>query len=196
MQKKYKYIVSFIVIAILYSACGKDDTAYPRPRGFYRIDFPEKKYQRTTEDLPFSFEIPYYSNLQGTETDGKQFQTNVQFGWYNATLYCSYKQDTSLIEHVSFAKKMAYEHQHVARKIEEIPFVNKENKVYGLMYEVEGDKVASNYSFYIIDSVDRYFRGSFYFNISPNADSLNPVLDYLKTDLDHLIQSFRWESEF
>jgi gliding motility-associated lipoprotein GldD len=184
-----------ILLLIMMISCGSDETAYPRPRGFYRIDFPEKKYERTSEALPFSFERPIYSNLQGTQTDGAQFQTNVQFGWYNATLYCSYKQDTNLVEHVSFAKKMAYEHQRVARSIEEVPFLNKEENVYGLMYAIDGDQVASNYSFYLMDSVDRFFRGSFYFNETPNADSLQPVLDFLKEDLDHIIQSFRWEAE-
>jgi hypothetical protein len=33
-----------------------------------------------------------------------------------------------------------------------------------------------------------------YFDATPNADSLKPVLDFLQVDMDHLVSSFRWKT--
>ena len=56
---------------------------------------------------------------------------------------------------------------------------------------MEGN-VASNYQFFLTDSTNRFFRGAMYFNMRPNADSLQPVTDFVKADLEVLIESFEW----
>ncbi len=201
MQKKSKwfFLLGIIILAggiIPFIWGGSDDTSYPRPRGYFRIDFPEKKYEPIHDSLaPFSFETPWYSNIANAETDGTQWKANLQFGWYNATLHCFYIKDSNLAAHVDFAREMAYTHKEMARKIEPVPLLHPENDTYGLMYEIEGEKVASNYSFYLIDSVNQYFRGALYFNQKPNSDSLAPVIDYLKADIDHLISTFKWDAK-
>ena len=173
-------------------SCSKDDQSYPRPRGYFRIDFPIKEHKASSSILPFSFDHPTYSRVTQIKSDGQQWQTNLEFPLFNATLHCAYFNDSNLTEHVRFAKTMAYKHKSTAQSIDEVPYRNPTNNVYGLLYDIKGEKVASNYSFYLMDSSSRFFRGSFYFNQTPNADSLKPVLAYLKKDLDHLIQSFAW----
>jgi len=185
-------LTMLVLLGCLVSSCGKDNTSYPRPRGYFRIDFPDKIYRQTAEDLPFSCELPTYSIFSDSKREVNQWQANLQYPRYNATLHCVFIEDSNLVDHVDFAKTMAYKHRSNAKSIEEIPFVNTPENVYGLIYEIKGEKVACNYSFYLIDSTERFFRGALYFNQAPNSDSLKPVLDFLHSDLKHMIHSFAW----
>ena len=69
--------------------------------------------------------------------------------------------------------------------------MNEENKVYGVLYDIHGNS-ASNLQFFATDSIENFLRGSLYFNTIPNADSLQPVKDYIKEDLQNLIESLKW----
>ena len=191
-----KLVITFFTLGLMMFACSEDDKSYPRPRGYFRIDFPVKTYQTSSSILPFQFDHPTYSQLSQTKSDGRQCQTNLEFPRYNATLHCAYLNDSNLNEHIRFAKTMAYKHKSTAQSIDEIPFRNDSSNVFGLLYDIQGEKVASNYSFYIMDRSSRFFRGSFYFNQTPNSDSLKPVLAFLKKDLDRLIQSFSWSNHY
>jgi len=191
------YVLSaLLLLAGLVNSCGNDNGSYPRPRGYFRIDFPDKNYRLSARDFPFSCELPSYSIFSGSKSEGNQWQANLQYPGYNATLHCVFIADSNLVDHVDFAKTMAYKHRSNAKSIEEIPFVNDQEHVYGLMYEIKGEKVACNYSFYLIDSTERFFRGALYFNQTPNSDSLKPVLDFLHSDLKHMIQSFSWATAY
>ena len=64
-----------------------------------------------------------------------------------------------------------------------------------MLLKVGGD-AASNVQFYITDRESHFLNGSLYFKQSPNADSLQPVIDFVRADMEHLLASFRWkESE-
>jgi hypothetical protein len=42
--------------------------------------------------------------------------------------------------------------------------------------------------------MDHHFlRGALYFNTAPNIDSMGPVVDFVKKDMDHLIETFQWK---
>jgi gliding motility-associated lipoprotein GldD len=53
--------------------------------------------------------------------------------------------------------------------------------------------VASAVQFFITDSTEHFLRGSLYFNCRPNRDSLNPVIDFLREDILHLIETTEWK---
>ena len=61
---------------------------------------------------------------------------------------------------------------------------NEKEKVYGLTYNFSGN-TATIYQFFLTDSTKHFLRGSMYFNLPPNPDSLDPVSIYIKEDLEH-----------
>jgi gliding motility-associated lipoprotein GldD len=65
--------------------------------------------------------------------------------------------------------------------------------VFGLVYEISGSDAASTYQFYLTDSTKNFVRGALYFDLVPNNDSLAPVIDFLKKDVEHMITTFRWK---
>jgi hypothetical protein len=38
-------------------------------------------------------------------------------------------------------------------------------------------------------------RGALYFNNTPRLDSIQPVLKFVKKDIDTMIKTFRWKGE-
>jgi len=74
-------------------------------------------------------------------------------------------------------------------------YLDPDHEVYGLIYDIKGSDAASSYQFYLTDSLSKFVRGALYFNLVPNNDSLSPVIDFLKVDLEHMITSFRWKNQ-
>jgi gliding motility-associated lipoprotein GldD len=66
--------------------------------------------------------------------------------------------------------------------------------VYGLVYQISGSDAASTYQFYLTDSTKNFVRGALYFDLVPNNDSLSPVIEFLKKDIEHMIMTFKWKN--
>jgi gliding motility-associated lipoprotein GldD len=64
--------------------------------------------------------------------------------------------------------------------------------VHGVYYDVGGN-AASAVQFFATDSNKHYLRGALYFNVTPNADSLQPMVEFLSKDIEHLIKTLRWK---
>ena len=83
-------------------------------------------------------------------------------------------------------------HQVKSTGIDETIIVRDSSQVYGLVYDIAGN-TASNVQFYLTDSTHHFMRGALYFNSVPNIDSLKIVVDYLRKDIVHMIQTFQWK---
>ena len=80
-----------------------------------------------------------------------------------------------------------------ADAIKEQVISNQENKVFGILYDLKGN-TASAVQFYVTDSVKHYLRGSLYFAAEPDADSLEPVINFFRGDIVHLIETLKWKN--
>lgn len=187
-------VAIIILLAIAGTSCKK--VATPRPRGYFRIDLPEHEYKTYEGECPFMFDIPTYAFIVKNEDDNCWF--NVYFPNQKATIYLTYRTidnnpnindlDTLLND----AHDFVYKHTIKADAIEEILFANDSAHVYGTLYDIKGN-VASQIQFYVTDSVKHFMRGSLYFDCRPNKDSLAPVVDFIHTDIEHLMESFEWK---
>lgn len=187
----YKFITIVLLTTILFG-CKQNYT--PKPRGYFRIDLPEKEYRTTPNELLYSFEYSKYSFLQEhSNSPKKHYWINIVYPKLNAKVHLSYKPvENSINAYTEDAREFVYKHTIKADAISETPYVNIEKKVYGLMYEIKGD-AASNSQFYITDSVNHFLRGALYFNAVPNKDSLAPVINYINADIKHIIETFNWK---
>jgi gliding motility-associated lipoprotein GldD len=71
-------------------------------------------------------------------------------------------------------------------------YISKPGKS-GIFYELDGS-TATNAQFFITDSTHHFLRGALYFNSVPNIDSLKIVVDFIKKDILHLINTTSWKS--
>ena len=187
-----------ILSSMLVSCIGNEDenTSAPKPRAFYRLTFPEKKYKVYESDCPFTFEIPVYSSIETDKSKNTEpCWINLVYPLYKAQLHISYKEVLhNLPQYLDDSRELAIRHQVKASGLEEQVILNKKEKVYGLLYEIAGNS-ASSVQFYVTDSTHHFLRGSLYFDCPPNIDSLKIVIDFLHKDVEHLIETFKWKNE-
>ena len=68
--------------------------------------------------------------------------------------------------------------------------------MYGLTYKIEGSGAASPYQFFLTDSASHFVRGALYFNMKPNNDSLEPVIDFISKDIEHMLNTMEWNDSY
>jgi gliding motility-associated lipoprotein GldD len=64
--------------------------------------------------------------------------------------------------------------------------------VEGIYFSLKGNTATAN-QFFLTDSTHHFLRGALYFDAAPNEDSLRTVNEFLKQDLQHLINTLRWK---
>jgi gliding motility-associated lipoprotein GldD len=192
-----RYTILFSVILCL-SACTEE--GMPKPKGYFRIDFPTKKYQSYSANCPLSFEYPVYCLIEQMPVkseDGKaqeKCRFNISFPIQKARLHFSlFEAGKDLPQMIEETRKLAYKHVIKASAIDELDIYEPNKKLYGTVYEIGGN-TASNIQFYATDSAQHFLRGSLYFWASPNADSLAPVLSFIRADIKHLISTLEWKN--
>lgn len=182
----------YIITMLLFLACKPD--YFPKPRGYYRIDLPEKEYTAFKADCPFTFEYPEYTSIQ-VVNDPSLCWYNLAFPAYNAKIHLTYKpiytQD-DLIQFTEDIRKIVYKHTIKADAIKENLYTDPTRELYGILYDIKGN-TASQVNFFVTDSTNHFLSGALYFNTSPNYDSLAPVIQFFREDIVHLIETLAWE---
>jgi gliding motility-associated lipoprotein GldD len=184
------------MLVLLLSACGGNRDYSPKPRGFFRIEFPAKAYQQYIGGCPFTFNYPTYAKVELDSMRGsKPCWLNVQFPQFNGTLHLSYEDITSKKEFnelVEDSHLFVSKHTIKASSIDEGGIAYPDRKVYGIYYTIDGN-TASNAQFFVTDSTRHYLRGALYFRADPRLDSIQPVLTFIKKDMDILIKTLKWK---
>lgn len=190
-----KLIHAFFMLIplVLFFSCT--DSYTPKPRGYFRIEFPDHEYTAFNDMAPFSFEIPKYSFIAPDSSSmAEPHWYNLVFPSMKGKIHLSYKTlNNDLSKYVEDSRLLAYKHTIKADDIIDHPFIDPKNKVYGIMYEIKGN-AASPFQFFATDSSKHFIRGSLYFNVYPNKDSLAPVFTFIKEDIVHLIETIRWKN--
>jgi gliding motility-associated lipoprotein GldD len=192
---KIRNIHYAVFLIILVSGFSCREISVPKPRGYFRISLPEKKYLKYDAICPFVFEYPSYSKISydvGNKNEPCWF--NIEFPGYNAKIYITYKEVNNNFEAImeDSYKLDVKNHTIKADAINETPWQNNEGKVYGILYDLKGN-TASAVQFYVTDSIKHFLRGSLYFAVQPNKDSLAPVIDFFRADILHMIETFNWK---
>lgn len=199
--KRIFFLFFFTMVYGLWTMVTSCNSSYtPKPRGYYKINFPGKKYQVFEEaGYPYSFEYPVYakvvkdSTFFGEATENPWW-INVDFPQFSGRIYVSYKEigknkfDT-LVKH-AFA--LTGKHTSKAYSIDDT-IITTPNHVTGVFFTVGGEVATAN-QFFLSDSTKHFLRGALYFDATPNADSLGIVNKFLVEDMKHLINTLRWRN--
>jgi len=189
-------IFGFLVFSLLLS-CNSD--YIPKPRGYFRIDFPKHDYQNFNQpDFPYSFQYPVYGNIiRDTAFFGDKpenpYWINIDFPRFHARIYISYKQVEGNFDKLrEDAYKMTYKHTYKASSIED-SIISTPLGVHGIFFNVGGNAATAK-QFFVSDSTRHFLRGALYFDTAPNSDSLSIVNAFLQEDMNHLINTLRWKN--
>lgn len=192
-----KYIFSICLIAIILTGCFSGGDYTPKPRGYFKIDLPKKAYQKYEGTCNYTFDYPVYASVfADSSKNARPCWLNVAFPQFNSRIHLSYQPFTSTETFnalVEDARKLAFTHTVKATAIDEAYINYPDHRVYGIYYTIKGN-TASSVQFFLTDSTKNYLRGALYFHEQPRQDSIQPVLDFVKKDIDVLIKSFRWKN--
>lgn len=183
------------LLLILFSAIvltGCEETFVAKPRGYFRIALPEKQYVEYNAPCNTTFDIPSFAKVEIINQSADSCWYNLYFPRYKARIHCTYLRfDGSVTPLIEDAYNFAFKHEVKANAIRRSEFKQDSTSTFGMLYELTGD-VASPLQFFVSDSTSHFLRGSLYFHHHSNADSVQPVVDYFKADIEHLMQTIQW----
>ena len=185
----------FFLLIFTFSVSSCSENYTPKPRGYFRISFPDKSYKKFESAEPYQFEIPEYSFVQKDSSEmSENWWYNLIFPNMKGILHISYKNiNNNLTDYIEDSRSLAFKHTIKADAINEELFIDRDKSIYGVLDEIKGN-AASPYQFFVTDSTKHFVRGALYFNVHPNKDSLAPVFSFIKTDIIHLIKSVEWKN--
>lgn len=194
---RFKNIIFLSLVLFLgVTACRNNDYS-PKPKAYFRIEFPRKVYTRFDQPVPYGFEYPTYATIEQDQSrDAQKSWYNLHFKQFNGYLHLTYYDVSGRKEYdemVEDARKLAFKHTIKASAIDQKLINYPDKKVYGIYYAIEGN-TASSVQFFLTDSAKHYFRGALYFNERPQFDSIAPVISFIKKDIDTLISTFKWKN--
>ena len=204
-----------LICSLFFFSCNSVYTS--KKTGYFKIDFPEHRYVEFRKDsFPYTFEFPVYATIIKDSTffdrnPENPFWINIDFPRFNGRIFLSYKiiggkalyqikkSDGSYHDSIGINQfdKMVNDAFNLTNKNESVASSIKDSLMYtrngiaGIYFRVGGNAATAK-QFFLSDTTKNFIRGALYFNTTPNVDSLKPVQDFLQTDIDHLINTFKW----
>lgn len=187
--------IAFLLLVFSFS-CSQD--YLPKPRGYNRIDLPERGFQALEAETPYTFE---HSKNAQVEPDSfnlaEKSWINLNYSQLGGKVHLTYfpldtkGKDIKLV--VTDAINLTAKHQIKAYGIEESVLLTPKGYT-GVVAELSGE-VPTQFQFFVTDSTDHFLRGALYFNTAMKNDSLAPVIEYIKVDMIHLINTLEFKKK-
>jgi len=183
-------------LAAAVASCSAEYT--PKPKGYNRIDLPPTAYQQLPNQHPYTFEYSKYAKIRPDSSGIAQpHWINIIYPSLGANVQLTYKaighSDKMLNDLIEDSRKLASKHQIKAYSIEESEIKTPSGDV-ASVFELTGE-VPSQFQFYVTDSTEHFLRGALYFNTATANDSLAPVIEYVKKDIVHLLNTLEWRDK-
>lgn len=171
----------------------------PKPHGYPRIILPEHEYKVLPDTFPYTFEFSKYATIvEDTSWIGERYWITIHYppSMADAEIHLTYKPVNNsrqlLREYLNDSYLLTAKHQVKAYAIEES--ILKTPKGYtAVVVELTGE-VPSPFQFYTTDSTHHFLRGALYFNTALCDDSLAPIVEFIKKDIIHLLNTLAWKT--
>ena len=203
--------IMFLLCAVCAAlvCCTPKALPEPKPMGYFRIDLPEHQYclidtiERSPEYpnvevllLPFKYEQSVFANTTIEHQRDHSIWMNIIYPDLGASFrFTCFDVDNadSLRNLIVTEDRMVKFHYQKADDVQYSVVNDPEAHLWGQAYEIYGKEVATPFQFWLTDSAHYFVRATLYFDDTPNNDSLQPVIQYLKEDAMHLINTFAWK---
>jgi len=186
-----RFILLLSVILLFAISC-KESQTMPKPRAYPRVEYPEKKFvQYESLECPFTFGYPAYAEIKNRD---EACWFDIFMPVFNARIHCSYlpiKNPEEFDDLVQDAFAIADRINGRANYMEDSRIQNDQG-ISGVLLEWSGP-AASPVHFFLTDTTQHFFKAALYFDAKVRPDSLAPIVEFIKKDIDFMISSFRWE---
>lgn len=190
-----KQFLAFILLVCVVAACNQ--TYLPKPIGYNRIDLPEATYQALPDTLPYQFEYSQHAELRKNQSwITERYWIDLYYPQFDADVQVTYKPISSRQnseELLNDSYRLTSKHNVKAYSIQEKILILNSGNVASVT-ELEGE-VPSQFQFHITDSTKNFLRGALYFKTASKNDSLAPAIEFIKSDIIHLLNTLEWNPE-
>jgi gliding motility-associated lipoprotein GldD len=188
----------FLPLVFLVFTCAACESNWlPKPPGYNRIELPRHEYQRLEQGYPYQLDFSVHSRVEADSFNLEETEwINLNYKEFGAKVHLTYKkidQSTDFKTLSNDAFNLTAKHQIKAYGIEEAILLTP-NGYSAVVAELTGE-VPTQFQFFITDSTSNFLRGAVYFNSALKNDSLAPIIEYIKIDMAHLINSVNFEKK-
>jgi gliding motility-associated lipoprotein GldD len=218
VKKILSYFLFLITSFLFFISCNSNYVS--KKKGYFKIDFPKREYVKfDKEGFPYNFEYPVYANIIRDTTyfdkdPENPYWINIDFPQFRARVFLSYKiiggqalykvkqpdgtykdslATNTFDKMVADAYNLTNKNDVAASSIKD-SLIQTPNGLSGIFFKVGGNAATAK-QFFLSDTTKNFIRGALYFDVTPNADSLKPVQDFLQTDLEHIVNTFQWKNK-
>jgi gliding motility-associated lipoprotein GldD len=216
--RRFYYVLIIVCACFFFVACNSPYVS--KKRGSDTIDLPKRQYQKFDQaGFPYSFEYPVYATVMQDTTyfdnnPENSYWRNIDFPQFHARIFLSYKEiggkamykikqpngqykDSFAVnvfdKMVADAFTLTNKNNVVSNSIND-SLIHTPNGLSGVFFKVGGNAATAK-QFFLSDTTKNFIRGALYFDVTPNADSLKPVQDFLQVDMEHMINTFKWNNK-
>ena len=193
MNFKFGYILLFLF-------CSCENVELPKPNAYLRLDFPSPTYKEIVFEpkstiIELNTASTLITDIKSTTNANSAISKSISYPLINAEIkleYYNLNKSNKLndrLKQLSDFTSIHLKKSSNSPKIQE--FINQNKKVYASIINIKGD-VTSPSQFYATDSVNNLLIGILNLKSKTKYDSVLPALDYIKTDIYHLIESVEW----
>lgn len=178
----------FFLLIILISC---DNAVLPKPKGYLSLAYPAPNYTNLALERPYTFKTSDATIIEDLPNNWLK----IKYPKLKASIDITYRKvDNNLEELLLEAEKLVYKHTQKADQIKAKDFENVNANVFGTIHDITGN-AASQIQFHLTDSTNHFIKGALYFYAKPNYDSILPAVNYIKKDIQELMETARWTGD-
>lgn len=184
-----------VVLGVLTALVSCEKVYAPKPKGYNRIDIAPSQYQALPDTFPYLFEYPEGVEIHSDKSwIAERYWIDLHYPQFDADIQVTYKavnhSEEVLRELLRDSYRLTSEHGVKAYSIDE-SVIPLENGMMATLMELSGE-VPSQFQFHVTDSTENFLRCALYFKTATANDSLKPVIDHIKMDMIHMLNSLEW----
>jgi gliding motility-associated lipoprotein GldD len=189
-----------LVFPLVFLFCSCENVELPKPNAYLRLDFPSPIYEKivfgaNNTTLELNTASTLITIINNPNNLNLVILKSISYPLIDAEIkleYFNLNKNNNLNDRLKNLNDFTSIHLKKSSnppKIQE--FTNQNKKVYASIINIKGD-VTSPSQFFATDSLNNLLIGILNLKSMTKYDSILPALDYIKTDIYHLIESIKW----
>ena len=189
-----------LVYILVFLFCSCENVELPKPNAYLRLDYPSPTYKEivlgtNNATIELNTASTLFTNIKSITNANSVISKSISYPLINAEIkleYYNLNKSNKLNDRLKYLNDFTSIHLKKSSNSPQIQeFTNQNKKVYASIINIKGD-VTSPTQFYATDSVSNLIIGILNLKSKTKYDSVLPALDYIKTDIYHLIESVEW----
>lgn len=189
-----------LVYILVFLFCSCKNVELPKPNAYLRLDYPSPTYKEivlgtNNVTIELNTASTLFTNIKSITNVNSVISKSISYPLINAEIkleYYNLNKSNKLNDRLKYLNDFTSIHLKKSSNSPQIQeFTNQNKKVYASIINIKGD-VTSPTQFYATDSVNNLLIGILNLKSKTKYDSVLPALDYIKTDIYHLIESVEW----